>query len=336
MTEKLRQRAASANGFFISFIVSIAFALIPAMVVSFILNERENNLKHMQIISGMSLPAYWTSNIIFDICKAIIPSVIVIGLMYAFGLDYPHTWIMFLLYPVGVIPFTYVFSFVFASENVAQTLTIFLHFVFAGIGTIVVFILRLIESTRDVGDILVWVFKVIPSYCLTNTIMYDASSSRIFLVRPELKRDSEFDISLVGGDILVLCLHFIFWTLVLILIEMGAFNWIGKSINMLSKNRIPPKDVDSLNLDEDVLEEEQRVAVTSELKVRVDKFRKLYPGLVRDPVQAVERTSFGLDYGECFALLGINGAGKSTTFKALTCEIAPTSGTIQINGYNVQ
>jgi ABC-type multidrug transport system ATPase subunit len=51
-------------------------------------------------------------------------------------------------------------------------------------------------------------------------------------------------------------------------------------------------------------------------------------------VLAVERTSFGLEYGECFALLGINGAGKSTTFKALTCEIEPTNGEITINGFN--
>jgi len=48
------------------------------------------------------------------------------------------------------------------------------------------------------------------------------------------------------------------------------------------------------------------------------------------PFLAVERISFGLKAGECFALLGVNGAGKSTTFKSLTNEIAPTSGKIKI------
>ena len=72
----------------------------------------------------------------------------------------------------------------------------------------------------------------------------------------------------------------------------------------------------------------------NQLKVRVNKFRKIYPGLFRKPVLAVERTSFGLEYGECFALLGINGAGKSTTFKALTCEIEPTDGQITIAGFD--
>ena len=33
----------------------------------------------------MSLASYWVSNMIFDILKAMIPSGIAIGLLYAFG-----------------------------------------------------------------------------------------------------------------------------------------------------------------------------------------------------------------------------------------------------------
>jgi ABC-type multidrug transport system ATPase subunit len=51
---------------------------------------------------------------------------------------------------------------------------------------------------------------------------------------------------------------------------------------------------------------------------------------------AVSNLSFSLEQGECFALLGVNGAGKSTTFKSLTCEVQPTSGSIKIGGYDVQ
>jgi len=87
ITEMLRQRAKSASGFFIVFVVAIGFAMIPASVVSFIVNEKEKSLKHMQLVSGMSLSAYWISNIVFDIVKSIIPSAIVIGLIYAFELE---------------------------------------------------------------------------------------------------------------------------------------------------------------------------------------------------------------------------------------------------------
>jgi len=37
--------------------------------------------------------------------------------------------------------------------------------------------------------------------------------------------------------------------------------------------------------------------------------------------RAVDNLSFGLEYGECFALLGVNGAGKTTTFKSLTGDV---------------
>lgn len=52
-------------------------------------------------------------------------------------------------------------------------------------------------------------------------------------------------------------------------------------------------------------------------------------------MRAVKGVSFGLDYGECFGLLGVNGAGKSTTFKSLTGDIVPTTGEITIQGLDV-
>ena len=45
--------------------------------------------------------------------------------------------------------------------------------------------------------------------------------------------------------------------------------------------------------------------------------------------------SFSLNIGECFALLGVNGAGKSTTFKSLTNEVVATSGLIKLGGYDI-
>jgi ABC-type multidrug transport system ATPase subunit len=50
---------------------------------------------------------------------------------------------------------------------------------------------------------------------------------------------------------------------------------------------------------------------------------------------AVDKVSFGLEYGECFALLGVSGAGKTTSFKCLTGEVKPTEGTVQVNGFDV-
>lgn len=55
-----------------------------------------------------------------------------------------------------------------------------------------------------------------------------------------------------------------------------------------------------------------------------------------EPLRAVEKLSFGLEKGECFALLGVNGAGKSTTFKTLVAEEQPTSGRVSIQGISME
>ena len=79
-----------------------------------------------------------------------------------------------MIYPIGVIPFTYVSSFLFTNENFCQTVTIFGHFIIAGIGGIVAGILRIIPSTFSAGDALVWVFKIVPTFCLTDSILYQS------------------------------------------------------------------------------------------------------------------------------------------------------------------
>lgn len=68
-----------------------------------------------------------------------------------------------------------------------------------------------------------------------------------------------------------------------------------------------------------------------ELPVRVNKIRKIYDG----NVTGIDKVSFGLEFGECFALLGISGAGKTSTFKCLTGETYPTAGELSIGGHDV-
>ena len=85
-------------------------------------------------------------------------------------------------------------------------------------------------------------------------------------------------------------------------------------------------------LDNDVAQEQKRVENTSkdDLAVKADHLRKVYGNKV-----AVKDISFGLEFGDCFALLGVNGAGKTTTFKMLTGDIVSTKGESHVVGYNV-
>lgn len=65
--------------------------------------------------------------------------------------------------------------------------------------------------------------------------------------------------------------------------------------------------------------------------VIVKGLRKVYNG----KVVAIENLNFGLTPSTCFGLLGINGAGKSTTMDILSGDKIPTSGTIEVLGLDI-
>jgi len=50
---------------------------------------------------------------------------------------------------------------------------------------------------------------------------------------------------------------------------------------------------------------------------------------------AVDHLDLSIEEGELFSLLGVNGAGKSTTIKMLSCLTAPTSGDALIHGRSI-
>ncbi|USG64729.1 ATP-binding cassette domain-containing protein [Brevibacillus ruminantium] len=73
---------------------------------------------------------------------------------------------------------------------------------------------------------------------------------------------------------------------------------------------------------------------------RIHQARAGLKGAIRDlfnreykTVKAVDDLSFTVEEGEMFALIGENGAGKSTTIKMLTGILNPSGGEIVINGF---
>ncbi|CAF1560742.1 unnamed protein product, partial [Adineta ricciae] len=74
-----------------------------------------------------------------------------------------------------------------------------------------------------------------------------------------------------------------------------------------------------------------------ELGVQLNHVSKTYSFLVqrRPPVHAVKNLSMNIYSGQLTALLGHNGAGKSTTISMITGLIPPTSGQIIINGLDI-
>lgn len=64
--------------------------------------------------------------------------------------------------------------------------------------------------------------------------------------------------------------------------------------------------------------------------IEVESLTKRYPSH-----EAVSDISFTIEKGEVVGFLGPNGAGKSTTLRMLTGFLAPTSGSVKIDGISV-
>ena len=68
----------------------------------------------------------------------------------------------------------------------------------------------------------------------------------------------------------------------------------------------------------------------SNMILKIDRATKIYDSKIK-----IGEITLSADRGECIALCGGNGAGKSTIIKMITNQIVPTSGDIWINGERV-
>lgn len=144
------------------------------------------------------------------------------------------------------------------------------------------------------------------------------------------------DYTVTGASIIYLLVDIvIYWILVLFMETRVVQHNYGYAKDWLLgkiRNRNRKQTVINIDADEDIAEEELKVEQMNkdQLPIRVCKIKKNYGKTV-----AVEKVSFGLEYGECFALLGVSGAGKTTTFKCLTGEEVPSEGEVTINGFDI-
>lgn len=207
------------------------------------------------------------------------------------------------------------------------------NFVLGGIVALAVFILRIISTTREVGIALFWILKIFPMYCLCEAIVDSAAISLLGtnFAKPATVYSSALEIQVSGSAMIFLVLQAIVYPILVILIELNVFTFCFKYIKRPIHDQ-PRKDIE----DDDVINEHDRVSMISpkDLAVRAFELRKVYNQWTK-PLIATKHLSFGLEYGDCFALLGINGAGKTTSFKMLTGEIPCTGGIMQICDYNV-
>jgi hypothetical protein len=77
----------------------------------------------------------------------------------------------------------------------------------------------------SLGDSALNFMRIFPSFCLTNSILFQSSKEKIFDIRSDLKRNIFLNHNL-GGDLKALLIHIVVWNLILILVEANAFEFL--------------------------------------------------------------------------------------------------------------
>ena len=113
LTQTQASQSAETSTFTSALIIVMAFAFIPVSFATFIVRERQLEVKHQQLISGVSITAYWTSSYAFDIVAYMVPCLGSIAMIAAFQISgwteaetFAALCLLFLFYGISVAPFT--------------------------------------------------------------------------------------------------------------------------------------------------------------------------------------------------------------------------------------
>ena len=182
LNNQARVVIAGVAGFMMSFAITIAWLMISGSMIRSIVAEREKNLKNQMIVSGIKLPSYWMGHYCKDVFLQFFPSMFALILIAAYSMELPGVWVLIVLNMFANCPFLYVVSFLFDKSDSASTATSLLLFVFGFVGPIAVFILVLIEKTRDLGQQLKWILSIVPLFSVSSGIIWISMKNLIALV----------------------------------------------------------------------------------------------------------------------------------------------------------
>ena len=333
-------------GAVIAIMSASAFAWIPAIAVTAIVEERETGVLHQQMLSGASVVGYWISNLLFDLfffVPVLIGTTFIILILQIKGLsdNYIVTVIvMLLVFALEALPLAYIISHMFTSSVTAQNWTRALFM----LGGILGFMLWTILSgtvAQEYGwgsstlTIIQFLLASLPNAGLALSFkqlaMMGAICSQYEKEGLPCPNSNPWNTSVGTGEsgAGLLLIAMLFWSLlygvIVIYIERRRLQPPGFKIN---------QQLISQDEDQDVKQERDATMANSNGSnevIHIQRLRKVYPASKLTPKKvAVDDLCLSIKPGTCFGLLGPNGAGKTTTMSMLTGTTWATQGTASV------
>lgn len=360
LTQVEEQYRLASNSFAAWFLLVLSFPFIAGSFATFIVAERESKAKHLQTVAGVQPKAYWLSTYFWDIMNYQIPLWTVIILMYLLDIQSfitkerqaaSGTFAILILFGPAAAGFTYIMCFLFKSPSLANLIVIVFNFFIGMAGPLVCLILRLLAvdpanpkpNLKNAAIVVEWILRFIPSFCLGKGLLFTINIDFFEFIEAEPLTVWSPTIALY--EIIFLGIESIAY--ILLTIQIDVLSTKPKTVVLFKKFtdfmtlkglcRGSKQDIEANlpaeNDDEDVLAEKDRVqsGQASDDLIVLNELSKIYPNGKR----AVDHLSLGIPPGQCFGLLGINGAGKTSTMAMLTAEFPPSGGDAMLAGFSV-
>ena len=243
--------------------------------------------------------------------------------------------LLLFLYGLATIPAVHVLEKLFNDPSIAN-MTLFCLNIIVALTTIVIIILFDVlgdtEQSEKIRDILNGLFLITPQHALSDGLIQICTNYIKYQVFQIYYIDTYKDpvtSDLIRANYMALILQAIFFMVLNYLLETGCVNSWWRKKDTSNRDQSGSMDLEFVKIQKPVkngLENGNGKFHVDENILTVNNLSKSY----RKGVKALDNVSFSVKRGECFGLLGANGAGKSTIFGILSGQLKPSDGHLEL------
>uniref|UniRef100_K7GAL1 ATP binding cassette subfamily A member 12 n=1 Tax=Pelodiscus sinensis TaxID=13735 RepID=K7GAL1_PELSI len=330
----------------VSMSILIGYSITTASFVLYVVKEHQTKAKQLQHISGISVTIYWVTNFIYDLALFTVPVTLSIGVISAFQIpaffnnnNLLAVYLLMMMFGYATFSWMYLLAGIFKETGMAFIVYVSINLSF-GINTIithsVVFLLSQEKAgdqgLHDLAEILRHVFLIFPQFCFGYGLIELSQHQALmgFLKAYGVDYPNKtFELDHISSKLLGMFIQGTIFFAIRLLVRDGMIQKVWFLFNKVH-GRLPLL-LPEADEDEDVQAERERVesGQADNDVVQLQSLTKIYHLPLRR-IMAVKNISVGIPAGECFGLLGVNGAGKTTIFKMLTGDIGATSGRLRV------
>eukprot|EP00520_Triparma_pacifica_P008709 CAMPEP_0118657482 /NCGR_PEP_ID=MMETSP0785-20121206/14045_1 /TAXON_ID=91992 /ORGANISM="Bolidomonas pacifica, Strain CCMP 1866" /LENGTH=2195 /DNA_ID=CAMNT_0006550409 /DNA_START=65 /DNA_END=6648 /DNA_ORIENTATION=+ len=221
---------------FASLFILIPYCYIPAAFVVFVVRERACKSKHLQLVSGVTIEAFWLSTFLFDVFLYFFLTLLIMLCFTIFGPasaevfvgsteSFFCTFLVTFLYGTSSLPFAYYLSRNFTNHTTAQISVMGIFFITGFVFVNSYFIMSALEETRDTAATLVHVFRLFPPYHVGEALINLSSS---FYLRTILGYNVHpFDYGVCGFSLMAMFMQTFAYAALVLLVEVSEFGGGG-------------------------------------------------------------------------------------------------------------